>query len=126
VMGATTYEQVLGFGEWPYPGKPSYVLTTRPLVSDRSDITFIHTLDTALAEIQHRGFNRVWIVGGSKLASLFMQHRLIDDYIVSLIPIILGSGISLYSAVPEQQLMLIDTKRYASGALELWYQPKRE
>jgi dihydrofolate reductase len=54
-----------------------------------------------------------------------MERSLIDDYIVSLIPIVLGSGISLYSAMPEQRLTLIATKPYASGAVELHYCPQR-
>jgi dihydrofolate reductase len=41
VMGSTTYEQVLGFGDWPYPGKFSYVLTSRDLSTTRTDVYFV-------------------------------------------------------------------------------------
>lgn len=87
IMGATTYEQVLGFGDWPYPGKLSYVLTRRSLASERDDILFVNTLETVLEDIQQKALQRVWIVGGGKVASQLMAAGLIDEYILTLIPI---------------------------------------
>jgi dihydrofolate reductase len=122
IMGSTTYEQVVGFGDWAYPGKPSYILTNRNLSTDRNDIFFISDIEAILRDINDRGYKRIWIVGGAKVASLFMERGLIDEYILSLIPIILGTGIFLYQNVPEQKLSLVKTKSYTSGAVELHYQ----
>jgi dihydrofolate reductase len=126
IMGATTYEQVLGFGDWAYPGKLSYILTSRSLSTNRSDVVFMNTIDAVLEDLRRKGFRRIWIVGGGKVASLFMERGLIDEYILTLIPIILGIGISLYQAVPEQRLNLMKTKSYVSGAVELHYKRQRE
>jgi dihydrofolate reductase len=125
IMGSATYEQVLGFGDWPYSGKLSYILTSRSLSTERNDVVFINTTDAALDDIKRRGFKRIWIVGGGKVASLFMVRGLIDEYILTLIPIILGKGISLYQAVPEQKLNLIKTKAYMSGVVELYYESQK-
>jgi dihydrofolate reductase len=121
VMGSATYEQVLGFGDWAYPGKLSYVLTSRSLSTKRNDVVFLKTIDAVLEDVKRKGLKRVWIVGGGKVASLFMTKGLVDEYILTLIPIILGTGISLYQAVPEQRLNLAKTRSYASGAVELHY-----
>lgn len=121
IMGAATYEQVLGFGDWPYPGRLCYVLTNRTLAPDRDHILFVSSLEAILEDIHQKGLQRVWIVGGGQSASLFMAAGLVDDYILTLIPIILGSGISLYQTVPQQTLRLIKTVTYASGAVELHY-----
>ncbi len=121
VLGATTYEQVLGFGDWPYPGKLSYVLTHRNLTTERDDISFVSSIETILTDAERQGLNRIWIVGGGKVASLLMAKGLVDEYIVTVVPIILGAGTSLYQTVPEQTLELIRTKTYASGAVELHY-----
>lgn len=126
IMGATTYEQVLGFGDWPYPGKLSYILTSRSLSTDCNDVVFMNTVDAVLENIKHKGFKRIWIVGGGKVASLFMERGLIHEYILTVIPIILGAGISLYQAVPEQKLNLVKTKSYISGAVELHYRRPEE
>lgn len=121
IMGATTYEQVLEFGDWPYPGKLSYVLTSRNLSTDRDDIVFFSQIEALLEDIKHQGFRRVWIVGGGKVASLLMAQGLVDESILTIIPIILGAGISLYQTAPLQMLNLVRTKSYASGAVELHY-----
>jgi dihydrofolate reductase len=122
VMGSSTYEQVLGFGEWVYAGKPSYVLTSRSLTTERDDVIFMPDIDTVVADIYQRRLHRIWIVGGGKLASLFMTRGLVNEYILSLIPIILGTGISLYQSVPTQKLTLVQTKAFASGVVELRYE----
>lgn len=109
IMGSATYEQVVGFGDWAYPGKLSYVLTSRNLSTDRTDVVFIRNIEAVLEDIQRKGFKRIWIVGGGKVASSFMASGLVDEYILTLIPIILGTGISLYQAVPEQKLKLVKT-----------------
>lgn len=121
IMGSATYDQVLGFGDWVYPGKLSYILTSRNLSTDRNDVVFIRAVEAALEDIERKGFKKVWIVGGGKVASLFMARGLVDEYTLTLIPIILGAGISLYQSVPEQKLNLVKVKSYASGAVELQY-----
>ncbi|MBW4541887.1 MAG: dihydrofolate reductase family protein [Myxacorys chilensis ATA2-1-KO14] len=124
VMGSATYEQVVGFGDWPYPDKLSYVLTNRNLSTNRNDVVFVSDVKAILEDVKRKGSKRIWIVGGGKVASLFMVQGLIDEHILTLIPIILGAGISLYQAVPEQKLNLVKTTSYASGAVELRYKKR--
>jgi dihydrofolate reductase len=122
VMGSTTYEQVLEFGDWVYPGKPSYILTSRNLSTVRTDIFFVKgSVEELVEEINQNQYQRVWVVGGGKLASAFMQYGLMDEYIITIIPIILGAGISLYQFVPEMKLDLIHSKSDSSGMVELYY-----
>lgn len=124
VMGSATYEQVLTFGEWPYPGKPSYVLSRRSLSTDRADIHIRANLDDVLMEIQQQGHRRVWLVGGGKIISLFMQRRLVDEFIITVIPVILGAGIPLFESVLETVLDLIQSKALSSDMVELHYRKK--
>ncbi len=122
VMGSATYEKVLEFGDWVYAGKPSYVLTCRPLATDHPDIQFIHTDIEGLVEaIEHHGHQRVWVVGGGKLAAALIDRNWIDEYIITLIPIILGSGISLYQSAAELPLNLVTAQTNSAGMVELHY-----
>ena len=74
IMGSTTYQQVLGFGDWVYAGKPSYVLTTRNLSTVRSDVLFVKGgVEEVIKEINRQGYKRVWLVGGGRVASAFIQ-----------------------------------------------------
>ncbi len=125
VMGSKTYEQVLGFGDWVYPGKLSYILTSRDLSTPRHDIFFVKGgIPEVIENINNQGYQRVWVVGGGKVASSFISQGLIDEYIITVIPIILGSGISLYQSVPEVKLDLIELKSYSYGMVELYYRKK--
>lgn len=125
VMGSTTYEQVLGFGDWPYPGKFSYVLTTRNLSTTRTDVRFVKGgVEEVVEDVKKKGYKRVWLVGGGKVAASFMEKGLVSEYIIGVIPIILGAGISLYQSVPEQNLDLIETNTFSSGVVGLRYRKK--
>lgn len=126
IMGSTTYQQVLGFGDWVYPEKPSYVLTTRNLSTVRSDILFIKGgVEEVIEEINQKGYKRVWLVGGGRVASAFIKCGLVSEYIITIIPIILGSGISLYQSLPELKLDLVESKLSSSGMVELHYKNTR-
>lgn len=124
VMGSTTYEQVLGFGDWAYPNKMSYVLTSQNLSTTRSDVCFTSSIDEVVETAENEGYRRVWLVGGGKVASSFIQKGLVDEYIIVMIPMLLGAGISLYQSVPELKLDLVNLKSYSSGAAELHYKRK--
>lgn len=126
VMGRKTYELALSFGEWPYPGKPSVVFTHRNLTSERGDVMFTAASpDAVLAELAARGLKRVWLVGGAELVAAFQQARLIDEYIVSVIPVILGDGIPLFlSTGVEQGLELVESQQYPSGLVQMTYRAK--
>ncbi|AFZ17897.1 dihydrofolate reductase family protein [Allocoleopsis franciscana] len=125
VMGSTTYEQVLDFGDWPYPGKFSYVLTSRNLSTTRTDVYFVKGgVEEVVEDVKKKGYKRVWLVGGGKVAASFMEQGLVSEYIIGVIPIILGAGISLYQSVPEQNLDLIETNAYSSGVVGLRYRKR--
>lgn len=122
IMGSATYKQVLGFGDWPYPGKISYVLTSRNLSTKRTDVLFVRGgVEEVLKNVKEKDYKRVWLMGGGNLASSFINRGLVNEYIIAIVPTILGSGISLYQSVTELKLELVSTKSYSSGIIELHY-----
>lgn len=125
LLGSRTYEQALTFGEWPYPGKPAWVFSSRTLSSARDDVTVTdRTPVQVVAELEARGVERAWLVGGGALAGSFREAGLITEYIVSVIPVILGGGVALFGgAGPTQRLRLVDTKSYPDGVLQARYLP---
>ena len=127
VSGSKTYELAASFGQWPYPGKPTFVFTRRPLKSDRDDVFFLsEEVDSAMEKIKAQGFQRVWLLGGGELVRSFLQHGLIDEYIISTIPVVLGAGIQLFPPpVPEQRLELISSRQYESGLVQVHYRNRQ-
>jgi dihydrofolate reductase len=122
VMGSITYEQVLEFGDWQYPEKISYILTSRNLSTKCNDILFVKGgIEEVILDVKKRGYKRVWLVGGGNVISSFINKGLVDEYIITIIPIILGSGIPLFKSVSELKLNFVGVKSYDSGAVELRY-----
>jgi dihydrofolate reductase len=128
LLGSRTYEQVLTFGEWPYADKPCWVFSRRPLEPARSEVIVTpRTPGEVVAELDARGMRRAWLVGGGQLAAAFRAEALISEYIVAIIPVILGSGISLFgSAGPEQKLGLIEHKSYSNGVVQMRYRVPKD
>jgi len=122
-MGSRTYEQVLGFEEWPYAGRQVFVFTRRPLERITSDVSLIsQDPDEFMQGLDPAGIRTLWLAGGADLVASFMQHGLIDEYIVSIIPIVLGDGIPLFKKpLPQRRLQLLESTDYASGLVQLHY-----
>jgi len=75
-----------------------------------------------MSELQARKLRRAWLVGGGELAGSFRREGLISEYIVSLIPVILGAGIPLFaSGGTREALKLVETNAYPSGIVQLRY-----
>lgn len=123
VMGSHSYEQILGFGDWPYAGKTSYVMTSRALSGQRDDVQFVTNDAMKLVDqIKINDHKRVWLVGGGQLASSFHRQGLISEYQLFLIPLTLGKGIPLFSEPQAvKQLELSQSRTYPQGVVELHY-----
>ncbi|MEY7849995.1 dihydrofolate reductase family protein [Natrarchaeobius sp. A-rgal3] len=122
VMGATTYEQVRSFGEWPYEDRPTYVLTRRDHPPGPEGVQFVDDEVTALAARETAKHDRIWLVGGATVARAFLRAGLVDELRLSIVPRLLGSGISLFGDDgAAMRLKLIESTTAENGILELRY-----
>lgn len=124
VMGRTTYEQVineLSPDIWVYEGKKCYVATTRNCKTDNRVKFISEDITGFINSLKGQQGKDIWLVGGGKLIDQFIKQNLIDKYIITIIPIILGDGIPLFIGEnPEIRLKLIETKTF-DGMVELTY-----
>ena len=128
VMGSTTYEFVLDQGaDWPYTGKPSWVLSSRrlPLPAGegvdvrfaRGEVSDLH--EEMVAAARERD---LWVVGGGDVASQFADAGLLDDVLVTVVPVVLGGGKPLFARrLPGGPLQLTGTSVRENGMVELRY-----
>ncbi len=125
IMGRKTYEEVLGFDvEWPYADAGTYVVSRSTQQKIRTDNTRLlgdDVIDT-IRKMKASDGKDIWLVGGGELVSLFLQHGLIDQVILSIAPVILGDGIPLFPGiVNEVRLVLDGVKAFSTGITTLTY-----
>jgi dihydrofolate reductase len=127
VMGSTTYEYILGMGlqEWTYGTTPVFVLTSRELPGVRGadlrfvrgDVAAVHADALDAAE----GRN-VWLMGGGDVVAQFADLGLLDELLLTVVPVVLGSGKRLLPlAAATSPLELVSTTAFPRGAVGLAY-----
>lgn len=113
IIGKTTYDQVLTFGEYPYKDKKSFVFTTKNHSKDEN-IEFVSDVDKFVADGFPGVGKNIWLVGGAQIIASFLKQKVVDEIIVTIIPVILGKGIQLFQNMEsELKLELIKTKKYS-------------
>jgi dihydrofolate reductase len=124
LMGRATYDAVRGMGEWPHPGKPTVVVTRRPLDGAPPGVEARGGDMAAIAaEIEARGYRRVWVEGGGQVIRQMLAIGKLDVLEMALIPRVLGGGIALFpDGTPETALRLLSCTPRSGGALHLVYE----
>lgn len=125
ILGYNTYNQVineLSPDVWPYEGMKSYIFTSR----DVEETSEIKKADKPLVEfikyLKNEEGKDIWICGGASIANQLIKNDMIDRYQISILPIILGSGIKLFNEdlnIIKLQLMNTDV---VNGITELTYE----
>ncbi len=124
LMGWNTYHQVtteLSPAEWVYSDFTTYVLTHRKL--DSSDaVRFVNENPAALLErLKVEDGKDIWICGGANLVQQIVRYDLIDQYYISVLPTLLGSGLRLFEGMEKEiKLKLLKTQTY-NGITDLIY-----
>ena len=125
VMGRATFEKVLTFGSWPYEGTPLTVLsrTLREIPAHLEGKAALSTLAPAalLEELAASGHRRIYVDGGSLVQS-FLREDLIDELIVTTVPVLLGMGIPLFGQMARTlDWDLVSSKQLFGGLVQNHY-----
>jgi dihydrofolate reductase len=103
ILGRVTFEKVLTFDHWPYE-KPTFVLTNSlkslPAGLNGKAEIINGELRELLGKIHARGYGNLYIDGGRTIQT-FIAEDLIDEMIITQIPILLGSGIPLFGFLAD-------------------------
>jgi dihydrofolate reductase len=126
VMGSRTYEQSLLHPDRFLPGIKHYILTGRSFDPPPGvDAEFWYgSLQDLVARIRQESKKDVYLVGGGKAISRFIDEDLVDEIRQFIVPVILNEGIPLYSGLRREiSLRLIDSVPYRSGIVRVRYSP---
>lgn len=112
IMGKTTYDQVLTFGEYPYKDKKSFVFS-RASQNNDDNVEFVSDIAKFVKDSFPGAGENIWLVGGAKIIGSFLKQGVVDEIIITVIPILLGKGISLFQNLEDEaKLELIKTEKY--------------
>lgn len=125
ILGRTTYD--VGRRHWdgtPYP-VPSFVLTHREASSDPGFVFVRSGIEDALAEATEVAAGRDIVVMGASTASQFLAAGLVDELVLQIVPLMLGSGARLFSEGGTAPLEMTGAK-ISPNAIHAAYRPCRQ
>lgn len=128
IMGYRTYHQIvceLSPEMWVYAGMRSYVVTHREIPSTR-EIAFTHQDPCDLVRmLKQQPGNDIWVCGGADLVRQLMDGGCIDRLHLSVIPVVLGSGIRLFSSMSTPLELKLIRQASVNGIVELVYERRQ-
>ncbi|MEM7155296.1 MAG: dihydrofolate reductase family protein [Myxococcota bacterium] len=126
VMGRGSFETVLEFGDWPYD-KPAVVMSKslKPddIPPELKDVVRLSTLEPAalMQQLDEEGWSRAYVDGG-RLVQSFIRAGLVEDIVLSIVPILIGEGLRLFGSLPQDiDLELRDSTSFDNGLVQLEY-----
>lgn len=129
IVGRKTYDYVLkeiGSSHYDNGERDIYVITRTPK-PNKGRVTF-YTGDIAelVKKLKSENGKDIYCDGGAEVINELLKLDLIDEYIIFIIPILLGNGTRLFKdGRPEQLLELISSKSFDTGLMQLHYKRKK-
>lgn len=124
IMGRATYDQIieeLSPDDYPYDKQTSYIYTNR-FLPDTETKKFTNQDPVALVRrLKNEEGKGIWIVGGRSITTPLIQANLIDTYILATVPVLLGEGIPLTAALPNERYLQLNDVYAVNGLVYTTY-----
>ena len=124
VIGRRTYDWVIReVGHFPHADKNTFVITRTPK-PDQGNVTFYSgDLGELITMLKSQKGQHIFCDGGAELVFGLLKDNLIDEMIISVIPILVGDGTRLFkNGFGEQSLKLLSCQQFETGLVQLHYE----
>ena len=129
ILGRRTYDWVLreiGTSHYDNGERNVYVITRTERQSVGKTKFYTGNLTELVQQLKSENGKNIYCDGGAEIVNELLISDLIDEFIVSIVPVLVGNGIRLFKdGRPEQQLELVNTKAFDTGLIQLHYKRKR-
>jgi len=123
IVGRKTYDKVISMGyDFPHSDKEVYIITRTLRPSIGSVKFYTDSLIDLVARLKSENGKHIFVDGGAEIVNELLKDDLIDEFYISVIPVLLGDGIPLFKiGRPEIGLKLLSSKSFDKGLVQLHY-----
>ena len=128
IIGRKTYDKVISMGfEYPNKDKDVYIISRTAKPGDGAFSYYSGDLRELILRLKSKPGKDIFCDGGAEIVNELLMDNLIDEFVISVIPMMLGDGVQLFKkGRPELKLQLINSIRYDKGLVQLHYIRKEE
>lgn len=123
IVGRKTYDWVMNqVPEFPHADKESYIIT-RKRKSKQGNINFYSgNLMNLVRKLKQKDGKNIFCDGGAEIVHELLKDKLIDELIISIVPVLVGNGTKLFKdGRPEQNLEIVSIKQFDTGMIQMHY-----
>lgn len=123
IMGRKTYDKVVEMvGSYPNAHIESYIITRQQIADNGLTRFYAGDIEKLVVELKEKSGGVIYCDGGAELVNTLLKLNLIDEIIMSVIPVLLGAGIRLFGeGLSQKNLQLQNSRAYESGLVQLTY-----
>lgn len=123
IMGGRAYREIICMDViWPYKDKATYIVTHNPILEKENVYYITDNVIESISQLKQGTGKDIWLVGGGELITMLLNHELIDEMIITYLPIILGNGLRLFPNNPkESQWNLSKSENFENGEVQVVY-----
>lgn len=122
-FGRKSYELFINTGSDLWADKKAYVFSNTLQQVGKGETLISGDIAGQVKHIKERQGKDIWLFGGASLTSTLLNAGLIDEFILSVHPVVLGEGKPLFQQVnTKTSLKLLDCKTYNTGLVQLYYE----
>jgi dihydrofolate reductase len=123
IVGRKTYDKVISMGfEFPHADKDAYIITRTPRPNIGSVKFYTGDIISLVGRLKMETGKNIFCDGGAEIVTELLNADLIDEFIISVVPILVGSGTKLFKdGRLEQKLTLVSVKSFDKGLIQLHY-----
>lgn len=129
IIGRKTYDYVvkeIGAAHYDNGQREVFIITRTPRPSVGKTTFYTGNLTELIQRLKSQDGKNLYCDGGAEVINELMQNDLIDEYIISIVPVLLGNGTKLFKdGRPEQLLEFVKSKSFDTGLTQLHYRRKR-
>jgi dihydrofolate reductase len=129
IIGRRTYDYVLkeiGSSHYDNGQRDVFVITRtqRPKVGRTTFYT--GSLNDLVKQLKSENGKNIYCDGGAEVINELLKNDFVDEFIISVVPVLLGNGTKLFKdGRPEQLLEFVTAKTFDTGLVQLHYKRKK-